>query len=659
MPRGGGKGGGRGWTLAKLLLLNGLPLAGFGGLFGTLDPLGCVYAVLLSCVALVFEFLLCGRAKPPQFLCFLSVLYLAQYTVLSRTSALRLHASGGAELHESVHGASNGLRASLAASRLVQTARAASKAAAKAAAKADLHPPPQAPPAAQSAPPAQSAAAGPRDAPDIQPQPGASPGASSAALEGPGYFPPTPESPPSEIKTVSVVLPCAEERELALKTAAKFCERTPEHALQEVVVVDDGSSPPLKELFQKSFAEYYSKDCNIVHQRHSETLGLMIAKQTGGKAAKGDVVAFFDCHVSPKPKWSDEIFKLVRENPKRMVVPMITDLDLDTFEERKDSAAHTKCYLTWDADFKWFDDQSDYIPAISGGLVAMTRWWFKATGGFDEVMRGWGGENLDQSLRSWLCGGEIMRAKSSRIAHMWRTGDRRTSPHYHGSRGRGRVDNRARVVAAWYDVFSQKYPGRKVPDSEVRNYDEVKKSLGCKPFAYFLYRFRHVYIDGGVIAEKIFHFRDKGTGLCLSFSFGKLTAEDCSLASRGQKVQLANQDPDERDGKCCSGIRLFGSNNCLDYVKGGIPMPYSCDITGNNRNQQYRWRANGKVEKAMDSTCFGRTKTKGKAVKLGSCEMPDVGFYELWGPQEPLERNLYQQEIQRLGYDKLTDLPGN
>lgn len=32
----------------------------------------------------------------------------------------------------------------------------------------------------------------------------------------------------------------------------------------------------------------------------------------------------------------------------------------------------------------------------------------------------------DQSLRAWLCGGEIVRAKSSRIAHMWRTGDRRT-----------------------------------------------------------------------------------------------------------------------------------------------------------------------------------------------------------------------------------------
>lgn len=33
----------------------------------------------------------------------------------------------------------------------------------------------------------------------------------------------------------------------------------------------------------------------------------------------------------------------------------------------------------------------------------------------------------DQSLRAWLCGGDIVRAKSSRVAHMWRTGDRRTA----------------------------------------------------------------------------------------------------------------------------------------------------------------------------------------------------------------------------------------
>jgi hypothetical protein len=31
-------------------------------------------------------------------------------------------------------------------------------------------------------------------------------------------------------------------------------------------------------------------------------------------------------------------------NPRRMVVPAITDIDMDTFDERKDSSVNAKCY---------------------------------------------------------------------------------------------------------------------------------------------------------------------------------------------------------------------------------------------------------------------------------------------------------------------------
>lgn len=40
----------------------------------------------------------------------------------------------------------------------------------------------------------------------------------------------------------------------------------------------------------------------------------------------------------------------------------------------------------------------------------------KAVAGYDSSMRSWGGENIDQSLRTWLCGGEIVYAEGSRVA---------------------------------------------------------------------------------------------------------------------------------------------------------------------------------------------------------------------------------------------------
>ncbi|CAE7669430.1 gly-6, partial [Symbiodinium microadriaticum] len=45
---------------------------------------------------------------------------------------------------------------------------------------------------------------------------------------------------------ISVVLPCLNESEFAVKTVQSFCNRTPSELLAEIIVVDDGSWPPLE-----------------------------------------------------------------------------------------------------------------------------------------------------------------------------------------------------------------------------------------------------------------------------------------------------------------------------------------------------------------------------------------------------------------------------
>lgn len=60
---------------------------------------------------------------------------------------------------------------------------------------------------------------------------------------------------------------------------------------------------------------------------------------------------------------------------------------------------------------------SSFVAQVmSGGLLAMSRSWWEETGGYDSSMRGWGGENLDQSLRIWRCGGELSPFISLRTA---------------------------------------------------------------------------------------------------------------------------------------------------------------------------------------------------------------------------------------------------
>jgi len=461
-----------------------------------------------------------------------------------------------------------------------------------------------------------------------------------------------------EMKTLTVVLPCAGEGMNAIRTVRHFCTRTPAENLLEIIVVDDGSVPPMKETFEQEPSRL-DRDprCKLKILRHDLTWGLMYAKLTGGKAAKGDVVAFIDCHCAPQPGWHREILEKVSANPRAMVVPAITDIDLDTFDERANTQVNAKCYLSLQADFKWFDDESDYIPTISGGLVAVGREWFNMTGGFDEDMRGWGIENLDQSLRSWLCGGEILRAKSSRVAHMWRTGDQRTGQGRTGAHAPGRGgSNRDRFVSAWFGPFHQLAGVFPLDSSKLETYNKVKRELQCKPLSYFMYRFRRIYVEGGILGHTSFVIRERSTGLAVTT--GGL--RDCGNGRVDcQRFQRANLDKHTK--KCCSGIRIADSVNCLDYWNDQRRMltVYSCDVTGLNGNQQWRFRGDGRIQHGEfgDFDCLYVEKAKEnrhaqlrmkKCSKLAAHE----GIFEEHEHKEPVATRIYQGELKKYHWDK-------
>lgn len=460
--------------------------------------------------------------------------------------------------------------------------------------------------------------------------------------------------------TFSVVLACAEEGTYAVKTALKIFDRTPADVLKEIIVVDDGSVESMASVFDRFNVGADAREAKKIKiMRHDRTLGLMIAKKTGGDAAVGDIVVFFDCHVSPQPDYHKELQKLIVENPRRMVVPAITDLDLDTWEEKQHSQVNTKCYLTWDADFNWFDDASPYVPIMSGGLLALSKQWWNLTGGYDDAMRGWGGENLDQSLRSWLCGGEIMRAPSSRVAHMWRNEDPRTRAKY---RGVGGVNNRARVVEAWYDDFKVKYPGNTMPGTtggDFRKFRALQERMHCKPFVHFLHRFRDVYIDGAVIPQQVVQFKNMETLQCLQMRNQEIHAGPCATGKppasgggSGTWFHWANQNRRNAEHRCCSGLRQFGSNLCLDFAdQKHVVHGYLCDVTGQNGNQQWKSEAanDGLMRIKHDGKCLV---SKGaNNVQLVRCE-GGKNLWELWQEidhSEPVETVLYKDQIRKEG----------
>lgn len=418
-------------------------------------------------------------------------------------------------------------------------------------------------------------------------------------------------------KTILVVLPCAGEGLFAKKTVESVSRSVPGGIaggiLEDIVVVDDGSKPPLSEEF---LTAKFQKKYPLKLVRHESPVGLMGAKSAGASQAAGDVIVFFDCHVAPQEDWYQKFLDGIRDNYRRIVVPVITNLDIDTWKEVNRNQGMAKCYLTWDADFKWVESTSPYMPVLSGGLLGISRRWWNETGGYDEGMSGWGGENVDQSLRSWLCGGEIVSLSDAFVAHMWRKNeDPRTKQNYAVS-GLDSIRNKARAVLAWYDEYREKaaeYPtmqyvgllsgqSKQVEmNQDVSNFEEVKKRLHCRPFAWFLWRFRDIYVEGGLLPKEVFKLREVNSGYCLTFlgpmgthpqGRGSATLLTCDLPlsnfrglhGEGQKWHARNRDP--ATGKCCSAIGSWNTDQCLlqpsDGPKetDGMVTTLVCDVSG-------------------------------------------------------------------------------
>lgn len=488
--------------------------------------------------------------------------------------------------------------------------------------------------------------------------------------------PTTPAATPGpyawEPKTMSVILPCAGEGEFALKTVIAVHKETPSWLLHEIVVVDDGSSPPLKKKFiTKEVQEKY----NVKLMRHKEASGLIRTKKDGGDAATGEVLVFFDCHVAPQRGWYKGILRRMAENYRRVVVPSITDLDIDTWTQRGSGGdGLAKCYATWDADFKWFNSNDDFMPVLSGGLLAISKRWWNETGGYDPGMFGWGGENVEQSLRTWLCGGEIMFAKDAQVAHMWRKpDDPRTNQNYYVPPGSAQR-NRLRAAKAWFSEFAVKvndypnlYPDMKDNDGkpwygDLGSIFEIKEELQCQDFAWFLNRFKEVYIDSGMVPHETYLIRSGEN--CLTYlgppgtstdGKGLVGLQPCNPDNDRQRWHGANRNA-KANGKCCSALRAWNTDQCLQ-----IPMDETelrttvCDISGVQYDQHCQLTEKGRIlcASAGQPVCIGvNAKKNNRGFKHGHCDKKAKNQrFVKDSATQPIESELYEKWLAKQSTD--------
>jgi hypothetical protein len=127
---------------------------------------------------------------------------------------------------------------------------------------------------------------------------------------------------------------------------------------------------------------------------------------------------------------------------------------------------------------------------ITMGMFAITKRWWRTIGGMDSQLSTWGGENIDISLRTWLCGGEIRVADGSRIDHAFR----KNIPYAVDAAEYHR--NLVRVAEAWMGPkYKERFykaagiqPGS-VDFGSIQEQLDVQKRLKCKPFDWYYWKF--------------------------------------------------------------------------------------------------------------------------------------------------------------------------
>lgn len=382
------------------------------------------------------------------------------------------------------------------------------------------------------------------------------------------------------IKTMSVVMAAHNEHQYMKRTLASIYERTPPEILKEIIVVDDASSPPLA----ASMADY--PEVKVI--RHEQRKGLIKSKTEGGNIAKSDMIMFLDAHVKPEWNWAEPILKHMNINYKRVVVPLIPILDGQTWEPNL-NAVGTKMMFDWTLFFQWFEDFNDLVPCMSGGLFAISRQWWHESGEYDYQMMMWGAENIEQSIRVWLCGGEIYVARDSKISHVFR------SQFPYQVNNTEIYINKVRTVETWFDEYKEYYyeadpvARQFVPVmGDLSERQALKKKLQCKPFKWYVNKFKDVFTERHMLPEEVFLIRDTTSSRCLQTANDQdhVVMAACDESNPNQKWTLANSG---------EGLRNSGAKKCLDANAGVTEKDgsklfmYSCF----GQNSQQKWALTG------------------------------------------------------------------
>uniref|UniRef100_A0A182KBE2 Ricin B lectin domain-containing protein n=1 Tax=Anopheles christyi TaxID=43041 RepID=A0A182KBE2_9DIPT len=411
-----------------------------------------------------------------------------------------------------------------------------------------------------------------------------------------------------------------------VRTVHSILDRTPKALLREIILVDDFSN--LAHL-RTQLDEYFSSYPLVRILRVPKRLGLIRARLYGARNASSDFLTFLDAHCECMNGWLEGQLDLVVRDPHTIALPTIDWIDENNLKLVSDKALVFYGAMGWGLDFQW-RGRWDRVhkpenkmepfstPVMAGGLFTIHRKFFEWLGWYDAGLDVYGGENIELSLKAWMCGGRLMTVPCARVAHIQKTGH----PYLKNVKTDVVRVNSVRVAEVWLDEYADVLyglfggPQFRGNFGDVSDRKQLRKDLHCKDFQWYL---TNVFPE---LTEEL--AKRPGHGIFHNDALvGSDPAHCLTYAEPNNAVSMT---------PCVQGntwqqwvFSLYGeigtNNHCLDY-DGNMLLMFHCHKARGNQEWTYNTTTHQFEHKKHQGKCLG-LETASKKVRIEGCNLTE------------------------------------
>ena len=231
---------------------------------------------------------------------------------------------------------------------------------------------------------------------------------------------------------VSVIVPCFDAPQKLARTLAALERQTCPRHLFEVVVVDDGSDPPLA-------PPPSTLDIRVV-RREGSGFGLAAARNAGAEAAAHSILVFLDGDVLPDSRFLAAHARWHQVVSDALTVGRVAYVDVDDIDPatiRNRTGSLEELFSGCEFDLSWSErhirntnglTRTDDAPfrVVVGGNFGIGKAFHEYVGGFDESFIRYGFEDTEFAYRAYACGALLVPDEKTLAWHQGRWERNRT-----------------------------------------------------------------------------------------------------------------------------------------------------------------------------------------------------------------------------------------